>query len=572
MHRHFRWLAVCLLALVVAWGTRTLALPDASTPTVMLGTGVLEGTHFGPVQNDVAFLGVPYAAPPVGELRWKPPQPLKKWNQPRKATQFGAPCPQRPAGWFPYIAGNEDCLYLNVWTPQLSVSAKLPVLVYFHGGSNTQGYSQMTPLGPTLSQLGLVVVSANYRLGPFGFLAHPALTAESEHHSSGNYGLLDQLQALEWVHENISHFGGDPSQVTVMGQSSGAVDICLLMASPLAAGSFQRAIMESGECQGTFNEDIRTPIPYNSISGTAEGIGERLAKDLGVANAPDILRKLRSISADEILQAWSQDRQIHFDAIVDGWVVPEQPAKIFAEGKQMHIPVLVGSNADEATVFGHEGPKTVDEYRKYLRGDTREYADKEFQVYPAASDAGVPARYLQLQNDSFAYGAYSIARATTHVGQKAYLYSFTYAETGKRAHLGAYHGQELKFLSDSFPADWERSQDDEKLGRTMRGYWAQFAKTGNPHAPGLSEWPAYDEKLDQCLELGRTIRVHPIEPRLRSFDQIMHQIFAEAATTKLHLAKTGKQLNPRAGKLKRTTQHIITHVLCRSSLSRCSWI
>jgi para-nitrobenzyl esterase len=529
-----RWPALCLLALVVAWGTRTLALPDAATPTVTIGTGALEGTHFAPAQNAVAFLGVPYAAPPVGELRWKPPQRLKKWNGPRKATQFGAPCPQRPANWFPYIAGNEDCLYLNVWTPQLSVSAKRPVLVYFHGGGNTQGYSQMTPLGPALSQFGLVVVSANYRLGPFGFLAHPALTAESAHHSSGNYGLLDQLQALEWVHENILRFGGDPSQVTVMGQSAGAVDICLLMASPLAAGSFQRAIMESGECQGTFNEDIRTPTLYNSISGTGEGIGERLAKDLGIANGPDILQKLRSIPADEILQSWSQDRQIHFDAIVDGWVVPTQPSQIFAEGKQMHIPVLVGSNADEATVFGHGGPKTVDEYKKYLLGDTGKYGDQEFQLYPAASDAEVPFRYLQLQNDSFAYGAYSIARAMTQVGQPAYLYSFTYAEMGKRAHLGAYHGEELKFLSDSFPSDWERSPDDEKLGRATRAYWTQFAKTGNPNAPGLSDWPAYDAKSDQCFELGRSIRIGVVESRLKIFDRIMRQIFAEAGKTELH--------------------------------------
>jgi para-nitrobenzyl esterase len=253
-------------------------------------------------------------------------------------------CPQLPAGWLPTLPWNEDCLYLNVWTMQLSTNAKLPVIVYFHGGSNTAGYSQLTPLGPALSRLGVVVVSANYRLGPLGFFAHPALTAEFEHHSSGNYGLLDQLQTLKWVRENISRFGGDPGQITVMGQSAGAVDICLLMASPMAAGLFQRAIMESGDCQGTFNEDIRIPIRYNEISGIGEGEGERLANDLGVADGRDTLQKLRSIPADEILKAWSKDRKVHFVAIVDGWVVPEQPAKIFAEGKQVLVPVLVGSN------------------------------------------------------------------------------------------------------------------------------------------------------------------------------------------------------------------------------------
>ncbi len=482
MRGHSRWPVTCFLALIFSSGSYTSVSRNSSSPTVTLEAGVLEGMRFSSAQSEVAFLGVPYAAPPVGDLRWKPPQPASPWTGTRKATEFGPACPQLPAKWFPYIGWNEDCLYLNVWTTQFSASAKLPVIIYFHGGSNTAGYSQMTPLGPTLSRLGVVVVSANYRLGPMGFFAHPALTAESEHHSSGNYGLLDQLQALKWVHDNISRFGGDPARVTVMAQSAGAVDICLLMASPMAAGLFQRAIMESGDCQSVFNEDIRTPQRYNSISGTGEGVGDRLANDLGVSNSPGALQKLRSICAAEILKTWSQDRQVHFDAIVDGWVVPEQPAKIFAEGRETHVHVLVGSNANEATVFGHGGPKTVGEYEKYLLGDTGKYADQEFQAYPAASDAEVPARYLQLQADSFAYGAYSMARAMTRVGQKAYLYDFSYVETGKRASLGAYHGEELSFLSDSFPSDWEHNQDDEKLSQAMRTYWTQFAKTGNPNA------------------------------------------------------------------------------------------
>ena len=322
-----------------------------------LQSGILEGLSFSATRNGAAFLGIPYAAPPVGELRWKPPQPVGTWKRPRMATQFGAACPQRPANWFPDIGWSEDCLYLNVWTPQLSANARLPVLVYFHGGSNTQGYSQMTPLGPALAPSGVLVVSANYRLGPFGFLALPALTAESPHHSSGNYGLLDQVQALQWVRQNITHFGGDPNRVTVMGQSAGAVDICLLMASPLAAGLFQGAIMESGDCQSVYNEDIRTRIPYNFISTTGEESGELLARDLGVANDAHEVQNLRNIPADEILKVWAQDQRVHFDAIVDGWVIPEQPAKIFAAGRQMHIPVIVGSNADEATVFGQRRPE-----------------------------------------------------------------------------------------------------------------------------------------------------------------------------------------------------------------------
>jgi para-nitrobenzyl esterase len=210
-------------------------------PIVKVQSGLLEGTHFGSNPNGAAFLGVRYVAPPIGDLRWKPPQSAPKWSGTRKADNFGSPCPQIPARWFPYIEGIEDCLYLNIWTTDVRPDANCPVLVYFHGGSNTQGYSQMTPLGPTLSQMGLVVVSVNYRLGPFGFLAHPALTAESEHHSSGNYGLLNQLQALRWVKENIREFGGDRDRVTVMDQSAGAVDMCLLMASPMSQGLVKRS-------------------------------------------------------------------------------------------------------------------------------------------------------------------------------------------------------------------------------------------------------------------------------------------------------------------------------------------
>lgn len=399
-----------------------------------------------------------------------------------------------------------------------------------------QGYSQMTVLGPALSRYGVVVVSANYRLGPFGFLALPALTEESEHHSSGNFGLLDQLQALKWVRDNISKFGGDPARVTAIGQSAGAVDICLLMSSPLAAGLFQRAILESGECQSTFNEDIRTPIPYNLISGTGEANGERLARDLG-ASGPGVLRKLRSIPADEILRAWSNDREIHFDAVVDGWVVPEQPAKTFAQGKQVHIPVLVGSNADEATVFGHNDIKTVDQYKNYLGQDTGKYSDRELQLYPVARDADVPSQYLRLENDSFAYGAYSLARAMTRAGESAYLYYFTFAETGKRASLGAYHGEELNFLSNIFPGDWQHSPQDELLGEEIRAYWTQFAKTGNPDVAGYPHWAAYSEPSPAVFELGRTVGPRPLEPRLVEMEGIMREVLGQSA---------GRRLSPAA--------------------------
>ena len=515
-----------LLGIVLA-GLGHASIATTIPPKVTLEAGILEGVYFGS-ENEVAFLGVPYAAPPVGELRWKPPQPLRGWKGTRQANQFGPAAPQLPAGWLPRVAWNEDCLYLNIWTAQFSPNAKLPVIVFFHGGGNEVGYSQSTPLGPPLSRLGVVVVSVNYRLGPFGFFAHPALTAESEHHSSGNYGLLDQLQALRWVQDNISRFGGDPNRVTVMGQSAGALDITLLMASPLAAGLFQGAILESGEAQSTLNQDIRSPIAYNRISGTGEASGNKFASDLGVAGGPDTLERLRSIAADKVLAAWKQDREVSFGAIVDGWVVPEQPAKIFAEGRQLKIPVLVGSNADESTVFGLVAPKTVDEYRAYLQRDTGRFADQEFAAYPVASDAATPEQFFKYHNDLFSYGAYSLARTMTHWGQHAYLYLFTYAEKGKRARLGAYHGEELYFLSDSYPTDWEHDGDDERLGHAIRAYWVQFAKTGNPGSKALPEWPAYDTSTNQYLELGHNVGLRQVPERVTVLGRTMEQVVAHA--------------------------------------------
>src|SRR6185437_15707498 len=391
-----------------------------------------------------------------------------------------------------------------------------------HGGSNMAGYSQLTPLGPPFAQLGLVVVTANYRLGPFGFLALPALE-DSEHHASGNYGLMDQMQALKWVKENIRALGGDPNQITVMGQSSGAVDICLMMASPLANGLFQRAILESGECQDTLNEDIRTPLNYNFIDTTGEASAERLVRDLGLSNGPNVADKLRQIPADEILKVWKADPGLHFDAIVDGWVVPRQPARIFAEGKQMRIPVLVGSNADEATVFGHE-QKTVGEYKKHLQQDTGEYSDGEFKLYPVSSDADVPLRSEQLESDEFACGAYSFAAAMSRTSANSYLYYFTYSDPRDGGRLGAHHGEELFFLSSSFPDGWQPTNKDRELGSQMRSYWAQFVKTGNPNFHDGTKWPAFDSHSPRYLDLGGEVKPHPLPARIQNLETILRRV------------------------------------------------
>jgi para-nitrobenzyl esterase len=310
-----------------------------------------------------------------------------------------------------------------------------------------------------------------------------------------------------------------------MGQSAGAVDICLLMASPLARGLFQRAIMESGDCQGTLNEDIRTSLPYNGLSDTGEEAGQRLAADLGVGFGPDALKRLRAIPVATILKAWRHDRAIRFGAIVDGWVVPDQPARIFAEGRQARIPILAGSNADEATVFG-PGPGTIGEYRQYLRKDAGQYAQQEFETWPAFSDAQVPQQYLQLQSDTFAYGAWSMGRVMTRMGQPAWLYRFTWAESGQRSRLGAYHGEELSFLGNAFPGNWDSNSGERAFGATLRQYWTNFAKSGNPNGAGLPEWAAYDPRANQIQELGRRIQSIPASARLLRLEHIMKPILA----------------------------------------------
>jgi para-nitrobenzyl esterase len=526
MTGRYKWCAALAAALALTGACRAEDAHDSSAPTVTLKSGALRGTRFSADQNSVAFLGVPYAAPPTGELRWKPPEPVAPWAGKRDATQFGAACPQLPEPWLTYPNWSEDCLFLNVWTRQISVSHKQPVIVFFHGGSNRAGYSQRDLLGPSLSRSGPVVVTANYRLGPLGFLAHPALTSESPHASSGNYGLLDQIEALKWVRENIALFGGDPARITVMGQSSGGVDACLLMASPLARGLFQQAILESGECQSTLNKEIRKPISVNGISGTGEDAGRRLEADLGIENGPDFLKKLRSVPVEMLLKAMTTDRDLQFDAIVDGWVIAEQPAKIFSEGRQARIPVLVGSNADEATVFG-PGLATLSEYRKYLQADAGIHADEELKAWPASSDADVPGQYLKLENMSFAYGAWAMARSMTRAQQPAYLYLLTWIETGKRASLGAHHGEELPFLDDAYPSNWGSSSGDQAFGEILRRYWTNFVMTGDPNSPGLPKWPTFDPGSESVFSLGQKIGPVPMNQNLRVMDKIMTEVLSE---------------------------------------------
>ncbi len=483
-------------------------------PRVVLQDGILEGSQFGPSASYAAFLGIPYAAPPVGNLRWQPPQPPASWQGVRLADKYGPACPQLPSTWLPQMLGRkqmstgEACLYLNVWTPNLGGRSRLPVMVWIHGGGNVEGSQEWPPLGPTLANHGVVVVTINYRLGVLGYLSHPALTAESPNHASGNYGLLDQMAALKWVKRNIDRFGGDPKRVTVFGASSGSLDICDMMASPLAAGLFQRAIMQSGVC-------VDSLVPRLAENETS---GARLAADLGLGNGPDVLAELRALPADELVRKAADEKDLDLNPVIDGWVLKQQPATVFSQGHQVNVPVIVGSNADEVSIFASPlvggksyRPRTVDEYRQWLSREFHTYSDEVFAAYPARSDAEVPAAFVAMDTDyEFGFGANLLAREVAALGQRAYLYRFTRVGAGEFSQLGAFHSEESMFLSGKYWTSWVKSPGDDRLSNTMIGYWTQFAKTGKPSAPGLPPWPAYRPRAIMGQELGSQVKQIPL--------------------------------------------------------------
>jgi para-nitrobenzyl esterase len=452
-------------------------------PRVRIDTGVLEGIQFG-ASNEVAFLGIPFAAPPVGPRRWKPPQPVEAWSGVRKAKELGAACPQSKddVAYFesvtkevketePYYSfrTDEDCLSLNVYTTNVSRKELLPVMVWLHFGGNTAGWG-----------------------------AYPA------------YALLDQIAALKWIQRNIRKFGGNSANVTIFGESAGGVMVCYLMASPLARGLFHRAIMQSCTCQGYGSPELKRSTVYFGGEGTSEEIGIRHARALGISPSPDELGRLRAMTATEILAALDKDKTLNFFAggTVDGWVLKEQPALTFSAGRQARVPVIVGSTADEGARAALD-PSTVANYRAWLREWFGEFADEVFAIYPARTDSDVGSAFMALNND-FQRGqtTRSLARDVTASGQRAYLYYFTY--TGPLGH--AFHSIDTAFVGGGhFPKSrWGAPDaDDWNLAGIMSGYWTQFAATGDPNRTGLPKWPAYDITSDHCLDIGRKILMRP---------------------------------------------------------------
>ena len=496
----------------VVFITTAAVLRSAPPAIVKIDSGQLSGTSWNGVK---VFKGIPFAAPPVGDLRWKAPQPVVPWSGVKSADAFAPQCMQTsyPAG-SPYAmapaAQGEDCLYLNVWTAA-AAGAKRPVMVWIHGGAWTRGASSIpTYDGAALAQKGVVVVTTNYRLGVFGFLAHPELTAESPNHASGNYAILDHIAALKWVQKNIAQFGGDPSRVTIFGESAGSWSVNTVQATPLAKGLFHRAIGESGA---------------QFASATRLADAEKSGTAFATAAGADSVKALRAVPAEKL-----NTMAARVGINVDGYVLPDTVRAIFAQKKQNDVPVLVGSNANEWTTLSSPAtfPKTLDDYRRRIAAQYAGFEKEIDAAYPVKSDADIAEAMLGMGRDTtFTLEMRTWARMVSAGGKKAFVYFFSHVPPSPNAKTwGAYHASEISYVFGTLKnRDWPYTETDFTLSEKMAGYWTNFAATGDPNGGSLSKWTPYDAANEPYLDLGDTIQVknHLLKPQLDTLEAAQQQ-------------------------------------------------
>jgi para-nitrobenzyl esterase len=478
----------------------TFASTLAKKPTTATESGAISGVR----ENGLSvYKGVPFAAPPVGDLRWRLPMQVAPWTGMRKAEVFAPACMQvgvsMPGETPP--AMSEDCLYLNIWTPAKNAHEGLPVIVWIYGGGYINGSASM-PLywGDRLAQQGVIVVTIAYRVGPLGFLAHPELTRESPQHSSGNYGLMDQIAALEWIQRNIAAFGGDPKRVTIAGQSSGAISVSILMASPRARGLFQRAVGESG---GLFEPPQLAP---KYLLANAEREGEKYAVSLGAAS----LEQLRRLPASQL----SGNAGGICHPVIEPYVLPVSPYEAFATGQQNDVPLLIGSNAEEARSLVDVTQVKAATFDADLEHSFGALPPPLISAYPHATDEQARQARLDLERDlRFGWDMWAWARLQAGTGQsRVYYYSFRQKPPFPAGSVyegwGASHFAELWYVFDHLNQEpWPWTTADRKVAEEISGYWVNFAKTGNPNGQALSLWPAFTSRDGKVLYLGDPIIV-----------------------------------------------------------------
>ena len=517
-------LQVAVIVLMASLGTGGLASAQVKT-----AGGALKASTSADGRLHV-YKGIPYGAAPIGDLRWKAPKPAPPWKDVRDATEFGPQCMQGSIFGditFPRPA-SEDCLNLNVWTPATTAGERLPVMVWIHGGGFQAGAGpEPRHDGEALARKGVVVVTLNYRLGVFGFLAHPELASESGRNAAGNYGMLDQVAALAWVQENIAAFGGDPRNVTIFGESAGSFAVSALMASPLATGLFHKAIGESG----AYFSGASGTLGLQSVAATGQQ-GVKFAAAVGAES----LAALRAKPAEEILQA-ALKFQPWFTPNIDGYFLPVDVYAIYAAGKQAHVPLLAGWNADESragVVLAKQKP-TAQTFTESTRKRFGDQADAVLKAYPAATDAEALESAASLTSDLF-IGHSTWKWIEMHAqtgGAPVYRYSFdrkipvppdekVNGMPATSRDIGARHAGEIQYVFgtlDSVPkVTWEAS--DRKLSDAMVTYWTNFARTGDPNGSGLPKWPRYEVNGTRVLHLDETIRDAPdsLRPRYQAID------------------------------------------------------
>jgi para-nitrobenzyl esterase len=494
------------------------ALPISSALADITEAKVTGGTVSGVAASGISmFKGIPFAAPPVGDLRWKAPAPVQPWAGVRKADAFANACMQPPNSQGNTAPVSEDCLYLNVWTPAKSADAKLPVIVWIHGGGYVGGSTSIGLYdGTGYARKGVVLVSLAYRLGPYGFMAHPELSSESGH-GSGTYGILDLVAGLKWVKANVAAFGGDPGNVTIFGHSAGSGAVNFLAASPLTKGLFHRVIAMSG---ASF-----TPLQTSAQGGfgmsipalkTAESSGSAFLAKLGVKS----IAEARKLSAETIQAATGG--AMTFRPVADGYVIANDMVTLYEQHKFNDTPVLLGHTSDETIAFGARGGNQVTpaDFEKQIRDQFGAFAPAVLAAYPHATDADAARAARHVRNDtSFSWNMWTWAREQSKQG-KGKVYSYYYNNHAPQAE-GSGHGSDVGFHFQTIGGRGTPSKEDQALSDLISTYDVNFAKTGDPNGKGLPAWPAFSDKDQQVMVFDATpgARTYPVLDRVRVLDQ-----------------------------------------------------